>query len=96
MGAFLFGRQDFPDYLDNANPLGFVCEQVLGFDRADDRDPDGSTYMAQFVQLCADKGYSVRVFNMAASDWSDAPRDRPCLLYCIARLAPHPSESETS
>ena len=66
----------FMEYIKGRKPKGFICEQVIGFNRMNQET--GETYMTEFCSLVAEQQYAVRAHQMVAGDWSEAPRNR-CL-----------------
>ena len=68
--------EDFVELMQKSKPNGFCVEQVLGFGREDADHPAGLSYLQQLVNLMADMGYSIRVFQMDASLWSEGERKR--------------------
>lgn len=64
----------FFEYLEKVQPLGFVAEQVIGFNRFNEEFQ--STYLEMFLKGCADRGYSVRAVELQAGLWCDSERER--------------------
>jgi site-specific DNA-cytosine methylase len=74
----LFGNtfEEFPKYLANIKPRGWIVEQVKGFGREDAEHPERLSFLVQFCELVASIGYSVKVLELDSGIWSESERDR--------------------
>jgi hypothetical protein len=66
----------FPRYLRRVRPLGFVAEQVAGFDRPDPDDDTGNTFLKKFGAAAASCGYHVRVLELDSGTFCESGRPR--------------------
>lgn len=70
-------------YLRAVAPLGFFCEQVVGFNRKITMDPQGNvsgqSYLGVICRKCAEMGFSARVVMLQANIWNACERPRSTL-----------------
>jgi hypothetical protein len=63
-------------YIDFVKPKGMMIEEVLGFQRVDAADPDDRSFLQQFAEDGARRGYAVRAVCAEAGAWGEAERRR--------------------
>ena len=64
----------FKSYLEARRPKGFLVEESVGMMAAD--RSTGESYLQDFVNSCAELGYSVRAVRLNHRAWCEMPRDR--------------------
>ena len=67
---------DFKRILECRRPKGFIIEEVPVF--LEPNKMTGLSWCEQFVAVCSEKGYGVRVVRLSAGIWSEMPRERLC------------------
>ena len=65
---------DFISYLNLRKPKGFVCEQVVTFNRLNPKT--NNTFLVEFGSAATNLGYLFRAVALDARDWGESERPR--------------------